>query len=327
MSKQPSKTLIGAFVVGAIALVVTGVLVFGSGKFFAEKSTFVMYFEGSLKGLNEGSPVIFRGVRIGSVTDIILRSDPVAMSIDIPVFVEIYPEKFEIIGDERFKRDIEKGMALQVERGLRAQLEMQSIVTGQLMVALDFHPDKPVIFRGDGTIPEVPTIRSGMEELAKTIAKAPVEEILNKMLSAVEGIEKVVNGPEVKQILLSLKQTVESSRNLIRNVNNQVLPLATSIEETLGGVRKLARNIEGIVEPLVSSVEKTTKASTDAIVQAKKTLISVESVVSEDSIVNQKLVNALKELAAAARALRILSEYLEQHPEALLRGKSGSGGK
>ena len=313
--------------VGAIALVVTGVLVFGSGKFFTKKMTFVMYFEGSLNGLGEGAPVIFRGVRIGSVTNIILRTDPVAMSIDIPVFVEIYPEKFKIMGEERFKRNAEKAVALQVKRGLRAQLEMQSLVTGQLMVALDFHPDKPVIFRGDDAIPEIPTIQSGMEELAKTIEKAPVEEILNKMLSAVEGIEKVVNAPEMKQILLSLKQTVEGSRDLIRNVDDQVSPLATSIEKTLRDARKLVSHIEGIVEPLVSSVEKTAKASTDAIVQAKKTLISVESIASEDSIVNQQLFDALKELAGAARSLRILSEYLAQHPEALLRGKSGSGGK
>lgn len=286
-----------------------------------------MYFEGSLNGLGEGAPVIFRGVRIGSVTNIILRTDPVAMSIDIPVFVEIYPEKFKIMGEERFKRNAEKAVALQVKRGLRAQLEMQSLVTGQLMVALDFHPDKPVIFRGDDAIPEIPTIQSGMEELAKTIEKAPVEEILNKMLSAVEGIEKVVNAPEMKQILLSLKQTVEGSRDLIRNVDDQVSPLATSIEKTLRDARKLVSHIEGIVEPLVSSVEKTAKASTDAIVQAKKTLISVESIASEDSIVNQQLFDALKELAGAARSLRILSEYLAQHPEALLRGKSGSGGK
>ena len=313
--------------VGAIALVVTGVLVFGSGKFFTKKMTFVMYFEGSLNGLGEGAPVIFRGVRIGSVTNIILRTDPVAMSIDIPVFVEIYPEKFKIMGEERFKRNAEKAVALQVKRGLRAQLEMQSLVTGQLMVALDFHPDKPVIFRGDDAIPEIPTIQSGMEELAKTIEKAPVEEILNKMLSAVEGIEKVMNAPEMKQILLSLKQTVEGSRDLIRNVDDQVSPLATSIEKTLRDARKLVSHIEGIVEPLVSSVEKTAKASTDAIVQAKKTLISVESIASEDSIVNQQLFDALKELAGAARSLRILSEYLAQHPEALLRGKSGSGGK
>ena len=327
MSKQTSKTLIGAFVVGAIAILVTGVLIFGSGKFFTEKTTFVMYFEGSLKGLNEGAPVILRGVRIGSVINILLLADPATKSIDVPVFVEIYPEKFKLISEERLKRNTEENVALQVERGLRAKLEMQSLVTGQLIVALDFHPDKPVIFRGDGTIPEIPTIRSGMEELAKTIEKLPVEEILNKVLSAVEGIEKVVNSPEVEQILLSLEQTLVNSHDMIRKVDDQVLPLATSIEETLRGVRKLTHHIDRGVEPLISSIDKTAKATTDAIVQAKKTLMSVESVMSEDSIGNQKLVDALKELAAAARSVRILSEYLEQHPEALLRGKSGSGGK
>ena len=139
MSKQANKTLIGAFVVGAVALAVIGVLVFSSGEFFTEKRTFVMYFEGSVKGLDEGAPVIFRGVRIGSVTNIILRADPNDLSITIPIFVEIEPERFEMGGSR--KHSPEETSRILIQRGLKAELEMQSLVTGKLIVALDFFPD------------------------------------------------------------------------------------------------------------------------------------------------------------------------------------------
>src|SRR5512143_1986566 len=96
MSKKANKTLIGAFVVGAIALIIAGVVIFGSGKLFAPVRKFVMVFAGSVKGLNVGSAVIFRGVKIGAVTDIQLRVDPKNMTAVIPVYVEIDPRKITV---------------------------------------------------------------------------------------------------------------------------------------------------------------------------------------------------------------------------------------
>jgi paraquat-inducible protein B len=161
MSKPASKALIGGFVVGAIGLVIAGVLIFGSAKFLQETFKFVMYFEGSVKNLNVGSPVVFRGVKIGTVTDILLRYDPEDMSIKIPVIIEIEPDRVEVIGGIPREPDPELTISELVERGLRAMLQMQSFVTGQLMVELDFHPDKPIkLVGGDTGYPEIPTIPS-----------------------------------------------------------------------------------------------------------------------------------------------------------------------
>lgn len=137
MSKPASKTLIGVFVIGAIALAVLAVVVFGSGRFFSEKMPLVMYFEGSVAGLNIGSPVMFRGVKVGIVKDIVLRFDAKDVSFLIPVYVELDPKKFLVIGKFTDEEELDRTL---INKGLRATLELQSMVTGQLMVNLDFHP-------------------------------------------------------------------------------------------------------------------------------------------------------------------------------------------
>ncbi len=145
MSKPASKTLIGIFVLGAIALAVIGIVVLGSGKFFKETVGVVCYFEGDIKGLNVGSPVVFRGVKVGSVTNILLRFDPQTLDFKIPVFIEIEPDRIETIGPRGKKGERMKPL---IDKGLRAQLEMQSFVTGQLQIALNLLPDKPAKFVG-----------------------------------------------------------------------------------------------------------------------------------------------------------------------------------
>jgi hypothetical protein len=145
MSKQANKTVIGIFVVGAIALVVVAIVVLGSGKFFRQTLKAVCYFEGSVGGLNIGAPVVFRGVKIGSVTNVILRFDRKDLIFTIPVFIEIDPSKMVATGPE--PKNPGENLKLLVDRGLRASLEMQSIVTGQMQVGLDFQPDKPAKFK------------------------------------------------------------------------------------------------------------------------------------------------------------------------------------
>ncbi|UCD34191.1 MAG: MCE family protein, partial [Nitrospiraceae bacterium] len=176
MSKQANKTAVGAFVLGAIALAVAGVLIFGSGKFFADTDKYVLHFEGSVKGLNTGAPVMFRGVKIGSVTDILLRYDPVDLSVHIPVIIEVDRSRFSRINTVKERRT---SINVLIERGLKAQLQLQSVVTGQLMVDLDFYPEDPVNLVGNNDIPyaEVPTIPSNLQKLTKTLEQLPLDEL------------------------------------------------------------------------------------------------------------------------------------------------------
>jgi len=353
VSKQANKTVIGGFVVGAVALVVTGILIFGSDTFLTEKETYVMYFKGSVSGLHVGSSVVFRGVKIGSVTNIALYADPADLSIRIPVFIGVKPDRFKVVGDRVQRHDPERILELLIKRGLRAQLQMQSMVTGQLMVELDFHPDKPVKLVGaDPEHMEIPTIQSNLEELVKRIEKAPIEEILNKLLSAVEGIEDIVNSKEVKESLITLDQILKDVHKLVLNIDSRIVPLASGIDETMRKFGKLAQNVDGKVGPLVSnidetvgdikklthgiddqiaplatSIENTVKAFSAVTVQVQKTIRKIETTIGEDSPLIYQLDETLQGILAAANSIRVLADYLERHPESLIRGKGKPGGK
>lgn len=327
MSKQVNKTMIGAFVVGAVALAVAGVLAFGSGKFLQERQPFVMYFDGSVKGLDVGASVLFRGVKVGTVTHVKLRYNQEEDALEIPVIIEIEPDRIEnpIIKENRKRQSTEEGIADLVERGLRAQLQMQSLVTGKLMIDLDFHPEAPIRLIGsDPGYPEIPTIQTGLQELAEKIEKVPIEEIFEKLHSAVSGIEKVINSPEVMELFRNMNDTLNDVEKLVEDVNRHVDPLLNATTETVRDAQKLVRNVDGRVGTLASSADDAIKAATVAIEQAQVTLKSVEKSAGDDSTLYFELNKTMNELSGAARSIRLLADYLNQHPESLLRGKGGS---
>ncbi|MGD9041865.1 MAG: MlaD family protein, partial [Desulfobacteraceae bacterium] len=260
MAKQANKTVIGGFVVGAVALIVAGVLVFGSGKFFQERTKYVIFFPGSLKGLNVGAPVLFKGVQVGSVTDITLEANAEDLTTQIPVTIEIQPKKYKIVRGKRESNPYET-IHILIERGLRAQLQLQSFVTGQLMIELDFYPDTPVRLVGvDTDYPEIPTIPTPLETLAKTFRDLNLEELVNRVTSAVKGIEELVNSPDLRGSIDSLNLLLQDARKLVGNIDSQIEPLATSLDKTLRDYGKLAQEVDEEVEPIGDEVEKTLTA-------------------------------------------------------------------
>jgi paraquat-inducible protein B len=328
MSKPANKTLIGAFVVGAIALAVAGLLVFGSGKFFAPLKKFVMFFGGSVKGLNVGSPVIFRGVKIGEVTDIKLIVNPKEMTAVIPVYVEIDPRLLTV--PEEFKpllKETEKKYVYiqpLIKKGLKAQLQMQSFVTGQLMINLDFYPDKPIRLVGtEKKYPEIPTVPTAMEELTKTIQDLPIKELVTKLELTVDGIQKLVNAPETRDGIESLNLTLKDTQKLVQHIDEQIVPLMSSLAKTSDTAHETLSEAKNTMSVLRDDAKETLEAARDALKQTEKTL----GTFSEDSRLVYEMNKTLKELSAAARSMRLLSDYLERHPEALLRGKASSKGE
>jgi paraquat-inducible protein B len=316
-------------VVGAIALVVIAIVVLGSGKFFKKTIRAVCYFEGSVGGLNIGAPVVFRGVKIGSVTDVVLRADATKMAFTIPVYIEIEPDRFEVIGGPSRR----EGQYLKplIDRGLRASLEMQSIVTGQMQVGLDLKPDKPAKFtkfRIDTDTPEIPTVPTPLQELAQKIQKLPIDEIFDKLSSTLNSINKVVDSPELLEAVRSLNLAVVDVRKLVQNVDSRVGPLASSIEGTVNDYGKLARDASSKIDTLslglsdtikeiqkaVSSMEKTLGEAQSTLAQAKQTL-------SEDSTLSYEITETLGELQKGARSIRLLADDLKKRPESALWGK------
>lgn len=256
MSKPAGKTLIGIFVLGAIALAVVAVVVLGSGKFFQKTTKAVCYFEGSVGGLNVGAPVVFRGVKVGTVKDIVLRYDPNTASILIPVFLEIERGKPGEIPrlrpDQEFHRLIEKG--------LRARLDLQSFLTGQFQVGLDFYPDKPAKFvHADPGYIEFPTVRSPLQMLEKQVENIPIDEIFNKITSTLSGIERVVQSPEIPRAIQAIHDAAQEAKILVRNVNTKVAPVASDLELTARDAREVMRDIEAKVGPLSKSIDETVR--------------------------------------------------------------------
>lgn len=347
MSKPANKTVIGLFVLGAIALVVIAVVVLGSGKFFKQTFTAVCFFEGSVGGLNEGSPVVFRGVKIGSVTGIVLTFDPKDLVIKIPVYIEIDPSHFKPITPPTLRPRPGENLQLLIDRGLRASLEMQSIVTGQMQVGLDFHPEKPAKFVGaEPHYTEIPTVPTPLQELTKKIEKLPIEQIFEKLLSAVEGIEKVVNTPEITEAIRHLNLAIVDLKKLVRNVDSQVGaigpgvnaaitdvrtlvqkvdgkidPLASNLNEAIEGYGKIAKNVNEQIRPLAVSIEKTLEEARAALVQAKEALAAAEDTLEGDSSLSYEIEATLKEINTGVRAIRSLADYLKRHPESVIWGK------
>lgn len=316
MGKQVNKTMIGAFVVGALALAVIGILIFGSGKFFTERPKFVLFFEGSVNGLNVGAPVTFKGVKIGTVTDINIYFNPEDMSLKIPVYVEIEPESLRRENERGWvKSEKYRYIKSLVDRGLRGKLQLQSLVTGLLMIELDFYPDKPARLVGyDKSYPEIPTISSGLDVMLKKVEKLPLDELVNKLTSAIEGIDRAVNSPKLAESMESINLALKDVSQIANKINEQIGPLATGVNNTVRDIQKLVQNLDVRLAALSKDLNETLKESTG-------TLKNLQRATAPGSPVNYQLATTLEELSAAARSLRQLTDTLERKPESLLRGK------
>ena len=337
MSKPVNKTIIGIFVVGAIALIVGAVLILGSGKFFKYRPTYVTYFEGSVKGLSVGSPVVFRGVKVGTVTEIRMRFDPKDLEMQIPVYVELGEGNLEIVGsDEKFRGQIIGGHAQElIERGFRAQLATQSYVTGQLMIALDFFPDTPVNLVGaDPVYTEIPSIPTTLEQLQNKLETLPIEETFKKIQNVADGIDKLVNSPEIMRILGSAAQGIDDASKLFReaeavigDIGQLVNPLAEDVTETLEEITALTAETRKNLEEMTYSLTKTSDEAGLAFNKAEVVLSNIEHMTGESSPLNYTLTKTLKELEMTVLALRVLVENLDQQPQSVVFGKKATGRK
>ena len=331
--------MIGAFVLIAVVLAVAAIVVLGSGKFFKQTSTWVAFFEGSVKGLNVGSPVVFRGVKVGEVTDIIVTFNMAELSVLIPVIFETDSKRFQDIGDTTITSDEQFHRAM-ISKGLRAQLQIQSLVTGQLMINLDFYPNTPAKMVAVDKIKtvlsvkswwEIPTIPTPMQELEKAIGQLDLKELAGDIKQAMDGLAKLASSPDLHESIGIFKQTLTDTQKLVSNLDNKIEPLANSIEQTLaesragiGDFRKLV-NTEG--PPLAANIKKAAEAATIAIDQANTTLKSIEVVSKEGGQLRFEVSAALEEVSAAARSVRILADFIERHPDALIRGRAPQNGE
>ena len=334
MSKQASKRLIGAFVLGAVFLVVASIVVFGSSALFTKANKNVLFFAGSVKGLQIGAPVMFRGVQVGHVTDIVMEVNAKDLTAFIPVYTEIYPQKIVPIGDN-IVYDQRYLQAL-IDKGLRAQLQSQSFVTGQLVVNLDFYPDTPIKLVGfEKKYPEIPTILpSSLEQLTKRFEELPLKEIADRLNETLAGINRLVNSRDLQASIGSLNKLLKSTDALVKNLNAEVRPLASDIRGTTDAARaafaqaeKTLRFDEGAPGEIALSIKETLSAAQATLKETNKAVENVNGIALQNANLGYEIGRTLEQIAELSRSIRVLADYLERHPEALLRGKSPDKGE
>lgn len=355
MSKPVNKTLIGAFILGAVALAVIGIIALGGGSLFRKTGQYVMYFTGSVKGLSVGAPVQLKGVPMGSVTEIHLVFDTHSDSLLTEVLFQVPEGSVKttggpgVDGPQKKRLSTETNIEAMIENGLRAKLQLQSFVTGQLLVAFDFYPNSPIVMMGlGGDILELPTLPSDMDALTRTLDSIDVEAIAASVNNVIQGFEALINAPELKDAIstlnLALKDyrrlavnlnhhiaelsreltaTLADGRHLIQTADNQVTPIATGFTATTDDLRKTIARLDKGLQPVLANAEKTTVAARDAFQQAEIMLANLKHLTDPDSPMLYQLDKTLVESRKAFRTLALLADYLSRHPEALLQGKKG----
>lgn len=257
------------------------------------KQRYLLYFNESVRGLTPGAPVEFRGIRVGQVVSVELEFDTQRMEFRIPVVVELEPERIRLTGNG--KLDSENLAPKLIEKGLTAQLKQANLLTGQLAVALSLEPKVPRPSRSaDDPHPRIPTMPTPFEELSGTVTR-----ILKKLDDL--PLDHIASG--VERDLASLDQTLKAATVTLE-----------SFDDTLSGLKNLTGNLDRELAP----------AAKTAIDEMQRTLQELRANFGSDSPLSSDARQAMEEFSKAARGIRDLTDYLERHPESLLRGKKGT---
>jgi paraquat-inducible protein B len=269
-----------------------------SEKAYARKNRWQLRFKGDVRGLQVGAPVELHGIQIGQVLDVSLEFDVDKAAFSIPVLIETQPDRIKATGEVPEGAEEQKVMDFLVAKGMRAQLQTGSLITGQLLVAIDMHPEAPPAqINWEGRYPELPTVPTAMEEITtsltqvlRKVEKLPIEQIGSDLRDTVQGVKLLVNSAELKDSIKALDATLNQAQKFAGGLNTKIAPdldkAIANLNATLIQAEKLARSLNSNVAP-----------------QADRTL---------------------KELQAAARSIKNWAAYLERNPEALIRGKSKS---
>ncbi len=320
MSQKKNTSLtIGAFIVGAVALVFIALLFFSGGRLFSEKERVIMYFEGSVQGLQIGAPVKLKGVELGQITDIQInfQSDnkTIVNAVTAELVIKRINSKGVSINSEFFDEAIKNGM--------RAQLNFQSFLTGLLYVELDFYPDTPIKIYGlQNDFREVPTVATQFEELSKSFADLDIKGMVTHIDELVMEVKKVVKSGDIQTTIKSVNRAALSFEKTSNNANIKLNLLSQNIEKTRGEIDRLLAQLNTKTPEVADSLNKSLKDLSYSLDQVNKTAASIDNTFSEDAPLVNQLNTTLLDISRSAQAFRNLSETLEQQPEALVRGKN-----
>ena len=320
--KRPGAAAIGMFVVGALVLIVAAILFFGGGALFKMRLDAVSYFHGSVAGLRVGAPVTFRGVRIGEVKSVGIRLDQDMSRSIVQVNMELLPDTVEVHGFNARGTPI----SALVKRGLSARLVMQSFVTGQLQVELDFRPDMQVSRIGASSdIPEIPTVPSPFSNLAQQLETLDVAALVTRFQHTLASLDALLTNPALGKTIQDLPALVADLRHTARTIDREAAGFSSAAQRALGDSSAALQKTLGSVESFAQNLDRET---TSTLVTARATLESANAAFDAanglldprgETVVQAQ--RAIDDLAATAARLRSFAERVDRDPTVLVRGR------
>ena len=318
MSEKPQTVAIGAFVIGAsLILLVTLLFLLGSG--FGSKEKVVMVFDGSVKGLNIGAPMALRGVKVGEVTDIDLILDSSKTNVIMQVEANFDAENIHRKGIA----DVDLTEEL-ISRGMRAQLNSQSLLTGLLYIELDFYPQSALnLVDIDSPYLQLPTVPTDLERITKKLQDIDISKLTDELESISNGVSTLIISTEFQHLPAHLTSTLDSVRELSAQMKEQLASTGPKLNTVLDETAQTVASANSQLPKLTALVEGNLKTLNSAIAAFEQGMSGIDGLVSPDSATLYQLNLALQEMTRAGRSLQSLANTLEAQPESLIRGKSG----
>lgn len=333
MSKKANPTMVGAFVLVGLGLLIASITILGNIKFRDDTFRCIAFFSGSLWGLDTGAPVTFRGVTIGRVSQISIQYEqqPQQGQHLIPVYIDIeQPPASVDQGKGRMKRsELQQVMEQLVGQGLRAQLKTTSLLTGKLYIDLAFHPGTELrLHNRDEKLIELPTLPSGLEQITQKLESLPLSDIINKTAAALDGINGILHSEQAGRVLQTLDAALTRMDTLLAHTDAELPGLVGELKKAISQYTALAESANlllrtadkelpkasGELHQLLASLNTTANSLT-------RTLANLEQLTAKDSDLSFQLTGSLREIERAAASIRELTDFLQQHPNALIFGQ------
>jgi paraquat-inducible protein B len=316
MGKRISPTVIGAFVVASLAILIVTLVVVGAGKMFRRPTRFICMFTGNLNGLKIGAPVKVRGVQIGEVSAIRLRLEPSEGELRagfngfrLPVIIDLDQTMLTERGAKALSKS---GVEDWIKRGMRAQLQTESLLTGLLYIDLDLHKGTQpnFILQPGGPYQEIPTVPTDLAQLQQHLVETldRFEEIdfkglVNSITDAANSIKSLTNSSDLRETLQLLKGTVA-------NLNQAIV-----------AARQALNNANGHIGPLVTDLRETSNETDKTMKEVRDTLVKLQQGLDPDAPLLVHLNQTLESLDETSQSMGELADYLQRNPGALIRGR------
>ncbi len=321
MSKKANPTVIGVFFALGLALSLGGLLIFSSRSLFHPQHKTIVYFDASLKGLNPGAPVKFRGVTVGSVVDILIRHNQASSDFSMPVIIAIDKKLAQTKSDEELRIGDQSSLDHVIRQGLRARLDSESLVTGVLYVALDIAPDAPAprFHQLTPEYQEIPSLPSDLEQLMTGLAHLNLQALSEKLGGILTRVDFILGQLDVPAINAGLTNLLGSANQVVTmpDLTNSFGALGKALEQA----RILLARVDSRVDPLADGITNTLQDVQKTLGDVRVAVGNASALMGPDSAVSSDLRQALEQLANAGRAVADLAEFLQRNPNTLLTGK------